>query len=65
MIQKQICVGTVGANAQKSWANVSHVPAINGLTGLKLAAVATRNEQSARKRLKPSVPTVGFPIRSR
>jgi predicted dehydrogenase len=49
MTQKQIRVGIVGANAQKSWANVSHVPAINGLSGLRLAAVATRNEQSARK----------------
>jgi predicted dehydrogenase len=49
MTQKQICVGIVGANAQKSWANLSHVPAINGLSGLRLAAVATRNEQSARK----------------
>jgi predicted dehydrogenase len=39
----------VGASAQKSWANLSHVPAINGLSGLRLAAVATRNEQSARK----------------
>lgn len=28
---------------------MSHVPAIKGLTGLKLAAVATRNEQSARE----------------
>jgi predicted dehydrogenase len=36
-----------GASAQKSWAKVSHVPAINGLPGLKLAAVATSNEQSA------------------
>jgi hypothetical protein len=49
MTQKQICVGIVGANPQRSWANVSHVPAINGLSGLRLAAVATRNEQSARK----------------
>ena len=49
MTQKQIQVGIVGASAQKSWAHLSHVPAINGLTGLKLAAVATRNEQSARK----------------
>jgi predicted dehydrogenase len=48
MTQKDIHVGIVGANA-KSWAKVSHVPAINGLSGLKLAAVATRNEQSARK----------------
>jgi Oxidoreductase family, NAD-binding Rossmann fold len=49
MTQKQIRVGIVGANSQRSWANMSHVPAINGLSGLRLAAVATRNEQSARK----------------
>jgi hypothetical protein len=42
--QKEILVGIVGANAK-----VSHVPAINGLPGLKLAAVATSNEQSARE----------------
>ena len=47
--QKEIRVGIVGANAGKSWANVSHVPAINGLPGLKLAAVATRNKHSARE----------------
>jgi predicted dehydrogenase len=49
MTEKQIRVGIVGASAQKSWAKVSHVPAINGLPGLKLAAVATSNEQSARE----------------
>ena len=48
-VQGQIRVGIVGANAKKSWASLSHVPAIKGLTGLKLAAVATRNEQSARE----------------
>jgi predicted dehydrogenase len=48
-MQKEICVGIVGANANNGWAKVSHVPAINGLPGLKLAAVATRNEQSARE----------------
>jgi hypothetical protein len=40
--QKEIRVGIVGANAQNSWANVSHVPAINGLPGLKLAVRAAR-----------------------
>jgi len=45
--QKEIHVGIVGANA-KSWAQLSHVPAIKGLPGVTLAAVATRNEQSAR-----------------
>ena len=49
MTQREIRVGIVGANAHKSWANVSHLPAINGLPGLKLAAVATSNEQSARE----------------
>jgi hypothetical protein len=29
MTQKQIYVGIVGANPQRSWANVSHVPTIN------------------------------------
>jgi predicted dehydrogenase len=45
--QKEIRVGIIGANAKSSWAKVSHVPAINGVHGLKLSAVATRNEQSA------------------
>jgi predicted dehydrogenase len=49
MIPKQIRVGIAGANAQEIWANVSHVPVINDLSGLRLAAVATCNEQSARK----------------
>jgi predicted dehydrogenase len=47
--QKQIRVGIVGADSKASWAKVSHVPAINGLPGVRLAAVATRNEQSARE----------------
>ena len=49
MTQKTIRVGLVGANAEAGWARVSHVPAIKALPGLKLAAVATRNEQSARE----------------
>jgi predicted dehydrogenase len=44
-----IHVGIVGANAKTGWTKMSHVPAINSLPGLKLAAVATRNEQSARE----------------
>jgi predicted dehydrogenase len=47
--QEKIRVGIVGANANKSWAKVSHIPAINGLAGLRLAAVATSNEHSARE----------------
>jgi predicted dehydrogenase len=48
-MQKEIRVGIVGANAEASWAKLSHVPAINGLPGLRLAAVATRHQQSARQ----------------
>ena len=47
--QKEICVGVVGVNNKAGWARMSHVPAIKSLPGLKLAAVATRNEQSARE----------------
>ncbi|WP_426424304.1 Gfo/Idh/MocA family protein [Bradyrhizobium genosp. A] len=49
MTNKEICIGIVGADTKASWAKVSHVPAINGLPGVKLAAVATRKEQSARE----------------
>jgi predicted dehydrogenase len=48
MSQKKIRIGIVGAHARAGWAKMSHVPAIKGLPGLKLAAVATRNEKSAR-----------------
>jgi predicted dehydrogenase len=47
--KKEIRIGIVGADAKASWAKVSHIPAIKGLPGLKLAAVATRHEQSARE----------------
>jgi len=50
--QNEIHVGIVGANAEKSWAKVSHVPAIKGVPGLRHAAVATRSEQSAREAAK-------------
>ena len=47
--QEQIRVGIVGADTKASWAKVSHVPAIRGLPGVRLAAVATRSERSARE----------------
>jgi predicted dehydrogenase len=47
--QKEIRVGIVGADTKASWAKLSHVPAIKGLPGVRLAAVATRSEQSARE----------------
>src|ERR1700738_2819246 len=49
MNQREIRVGIVGADAKASWAKVSHVPAIKNLPGVRLAAVATRSERSARE----------------
>jgi predicted dehydrogenase len=49
MAQPEIRVGIVGADTKASWAKASHVPAIHGLPGLKLAAVATRNKESAQE----------------
>ncbi|MDG4821717.1 Gfo/Idh/MocA family oxidoreductase [Asanoa sp. WMMD1127] len=40
-------VGLIGVNASRGWARASHVPAIQGLRGLRLAAVATRSQDSA------------------
>src|ERR1700756_649495 len=52
MTQEEVRVGIVGADAKASWAKVSHVPAIKHLAGVRLAAVATRSEQSAREAAK-------------
>ena len=40
-------VGVIGANAKSGWARESHIPAIQGLAGLELAAVATRTQETA------------------
>ncbi len=40
-------VGVVGASAQGGWARESHVPAIQALDGLELAAVATNGRATA------------------
>ncbi len=49
MSQRALRVGIIGADTKASWAKASHIPAITGLAALKLAAVATRNEVSARE----------------
>ena len=38
MTQKEFRVGIVGADTKASWAKVSHIPAVKGLRGVKLAA---------------------------
>ena len=40
-------VGMIGANPDGGWARESHVPAVQALDGLKLAAVAGRTQQAA------------------
>ena len=45
----ELRVGVAGADTKASWAKASHVPAITALPGLRLAAVATRSEGSARE----------------
>ena len=42
-------VGIIGASAERGWAKISHVPAVQGLAGLELAAVATRDQPSAER----------------
>jgi predicted dehydrogenase len=41
-------IGIIGADIRASWAGASHIPAIQAQPGLKLAAVATRKEESAK-----------------
>jgi predicted dehydrogenase len=47
--QRTLRAGVIGADTKASWARVLRIPAIAGLPALKLAAVVTRNEQSARE----------------
>ena len=42
-------VGIIGASAERGWAKISHVPAIQQLDGLELAAIVTQDQQSADK----------------
>ena len=47
--EKELRIGIIGADAKAGWAKISHVPAVIGLPGVKLAAVTTRTEQRARE----------------
>jgi len=40
-------VGIVGVSAERGWAREGHVPAVQALAGLELAAVATRDQRTA------------------
>ncbi|MBE7218790.1 MAG: Gfo/Idh/MocA family oxidoreductase [Caulobacteraceae bacterium] len=46
-VSKPLRVGIIGANARGGWAADSHVPAVQALDGLELAAVATNRQETA------------------
>ncbi|MER6969763.1 Gfo/Idh/MocA family oxidoreductase [Nocardioides sp. NPDC000445] len=48
MSKEPIRVGIIGADTKASWAGASHVPALAAQPEFRLAAVATRREESAR-----------------
>ena len=46
-MSKELGVGIIGASADRGWAKDSHVPAVQGLEGLRLVAVAAGDEKKA------------------
>jgi predicted dehydrogenase len=44
---KTLRVGIIGANAERGWARESHVPAVQHVDGLELAAVANKGQAAA------------------
>jgi len=48
MNEKKFRVGIIGADTAASWAGASHIPALATQPHLRLAAVATRREESAK-----------------
>ncbi len=46
---KTLQVGIICASAERGWAKISHVPAVQGVEGLALGAVVTRDQPPADK----------------
>ena len=46
-MDKPLRVGIIGANAERGWARESHVPAVQKLDGMELAAVANKGQAAA------------------
>ena len=51
-MSRELGVGIIGASAERGWAKDSHVPAVQGLDGLKLVAVAAGDEAKAKAAAK-------------
>ena len=47
-MSRKLGVGIIGASAERGWAKDSHVPAVQGLDGLELVAVAAGDEEKAK-----------------
>jgi len=47
MDTKTLKVGIIGANAERGWARESHVPAVQNIAGMELAAVANKGQEAA------------------
>jgi predicted dehydrogenase len=47
LMKAALRVGIVGASVKRGWGKVSHIPAVQTLSGLELSAVATSNQASA------------------
>lgn len=46
-MNRTLQVGIIGASAERGWARISHVPAVQHLHGLELGAVVSSNQSSA------------------
>lgn len=51
-MSRKLGVGIIGASAERGWAKDSHVPAVQGLDGLELVAVAAGDEAKAKAAAK-------------
>ena len=57
---KTLGVGIIGASAERGWAKDSHIPAVQRLSGLQLAAVASGNQTKAEAAAKLFGATAGY-----
>ena len=59
-MSKKLGVGIIGASAERGWAKDAHVPAVQGLDGLELVAVAAGDTAKANAAAKAFGATRGY-----
>lgn len=59
-MNKKLGVGTIGASAERGWASVSHVPAVERLAGLELVAVASGSQEKGNAAAKAFGAKAGY-----